>query len=64
MVSKEEFEAYESVRQSGATNMFDLRNVTELSGLTRKMCLEIMDNYSELRRQYNPLSKGENGGDE
>ena len=43
---------YEDVRKSGVTNMFDLRNVTVLTGLNKEQIMYIMDNYSELKDKY------------
>jgi hypothetical protein len=51
-ITKEDFEAYEEVRSSGATNMFDVRNVEALSGLEREKILAIMKQYSELCEKY------------
>lgn len=51
-ISQNEFEAYERVRQSGVTNMFDVRTVCELTGLERRVVLEIMQQYSELSKKY------------
>ncbi len=51
-ITKEQFQAYEDVRQSGVTNMFDVRAVQALSGLTKPEILEIMHKYSELCKQY------------
>ena len=50
--SKENFEAYERVRQSGLTNMFDTRVVSELSGLERNEILAVMNNYDALMKKY------------
>ena len=44
---------YEDVRQSGVTNMFDVRNVTALTGLSKEQIIYIMKNYSELEEKYN-----------
>jgi len=52
IITKEEFQAYEDVRSSGVTNMFDVKTVEALSGLTRKKILEIMKTYSDLMKQY------------
>jgi len=52
MITKEQFEAYESVRESGVTNMFMIGDVKKLSGLGKDDILEIMNNYSELKEQY------------
>lgn len=51
-VGKEEYLAYETVRQSGITNMFDLTTVCAMSGLTREQVREVMTYYSELRNQF------------
>jgi hypothetical protein len=40
------------VRKSGATNMFNVRKVCELSGLSRNEVLEIMERYAELKLKY------------
>ena len=51
-VTRDEFIAYERVRQSGATNMFDIKVVKELSGLSKETIFEIMKNYSDLKEAY------------
>lgn len=51
-ITKEEFEAYERVRQSGVTNMFHLTLVSELSGLSRDKCIGIMKDYENLMKRY------------
>lgn len=51
-VTKEEFLAYEDVRRSGITNMFDIVAVSRLSGLNRKTVLEIHKHYSTLKVKY------------
>lgn len=57
-VTKEEFLAYEKVRKSGVTNMFDTVVVEELSGLNEEQQIEIMDGYTGLVMKY--LRGGEN----
>ena len=52
-ITKEQFTAYVRVQKSGVTNMFDIRNVTALTGLNKEQCLEIMSNYGELDKKYN-----------
>lgn len=58
MVTKEQFRAFEGVRQSGLTNMFDVKQVISLAEtmfnekLTRDNCLEITKNYTELKQEY------------
>lgn len=52
--TKEQFEDYVAIRDSGVTNMFDVRTVCGLSdtGLTRELCLYIMSNFRELAEEY------------
>ena len=52
MITKEEFEAYESVRESGVTNMFALTTVMELSGLSKEKILDIMKDYVNLSKKH------------
>lgn len=57
MITKKEFMAYESIRRSGVTNMFDIRVVVALANMngvkmTRESCIEIMEGYSELKSKY------------
>jgi hypothetical protein len=54
MITQEQFESYEDVRQSGVTNMFDVRFVSELTGLDREQIIEIMHGYTELKSKYYP----------
>ncbi len=51
-ITKEQFTAYVKVQKSGVTNMFDIRNVTSLTGLDKEQCLEIMSNYGKLDKKY------------
>ena len=44
------YEAYEKVRVSGVTNMFDLNNVCRLSGLTKDEVLDVMTNYDKYKK--------------
>ena len=43
---------YEDIRESGVTNMFDLRNVIALTGLNKEKIMYIMKNYNELKDKY------------
>ena len=52
-ITKEQFTAYVRVQKSGDTNMFDIRNVTALTGLDKNQCIAIMEQYSELDKKYN-----------
>ena len=51
-ITKEDFQAYLKVQNSGKTNMFDLRNVVKLSGLSREKILEIMTNYRKYKKRW------------
>ena len=51
-ITKSEFDAYEKVRQSGVTNMFDTTTVSALSGLTREEIMEIMSKYTEYKEAF------------
>ena len=51
-ITKDQFTAYVRVQKSGVTNMFDIRNVTALTGLDKNQCMEIMSNYSELEEKH------------
>tara|TARA_R110001592_G_scaffold288735_1_gene557855 strand:+ start:57 stop:221 length:165 start_codon:yes stop_codon:yes gene_type:complete len=51
-ITKEEFNRYEGCRLSGATNMFDMRNVNALTGLNKEQVIAIMENYNELKEKY------------
>jgi len=54
-VSKEDFQAYLKVQNSGKTNMFDLRTVVKLSGLSREKILEIMTNYRKYKKRWEEI---------
>lgn len=51
-ITKDDFEAYEEVRQSGVTNMFAIKTVMQLSGLSKEECLDIMENYGEYKERF------------
>ena len=51
-ITKEEFKSYEDVRESGVTNMFAVKTVMSLSGLTKDKILKIMNNYGDLQDKY------------
>jgi hypothetical protein len=57
MITEQEFEAYERVRASGVTNMFDVKTVEKYSGLSREKIFEIMKTYNELMEQYPEVRK-------
>ena len=51
-ITKEQFEAYIDVQESGVTNMFDVKTVGELSGLEKEEIITIMKSYGELKEKY------------
>ena len=51
-ITQEQFEAYVDVQMSGVTNMFDVRTVSQLSGLEKEQILTIMTSYGELKNKY------------
>ena len=57
-ISKEMFKAFQSVRGSGCTNMFNIGNVITAAEafndveLTKKDCIYIMSNYGTLEKEY------------
>ena len=52
MITQEEFDAYEDVRQSGVTNMFNVSVVSDYSGLSRDKIITIISNYNTLAEKY------------
>ena len=51
-ITKEEFLAFEEVRQSGMTNMFDINKVKMYSGLSSYKIKEIMKGYHLLKTKH------------
>ena len=51
-VTQDEFNAYEDVRESGVTNMFNVSVVSDYSGLSKEKIIEIMSNYEILYNKY------------
>lgn len=52
--TKEQFEEYVSIRDSGVTNMFDVKFIEALSwtGLNKPICLYIMEHFVDLATEY------------
>jgi len=48
-ITEEDFREYESCRESGITNMFDIKNVEMITGLNREKIIAIMKNYEKIR---------------
>ena len=51
-ITQDEFNAYEDVRESGVTNMFNVSVVSDYSGLSRDKIVTIMKNYNTLADKY------------
>ena len=47
-----EYAQYEVCRESGVTNMFDVTNVMNITGLDKQTIMDIMSNYDYLRAKY------------
>ena len=47
-----DFVKYLDCRYIGVTNMFDVRYVTALTGLSKEQIMYIMKNFSELEEKY------------
>jgi len=50
-ITREEFQAYEELRQSGEANMFG-RHSHELCGLTRERYMAVLQNYDKCVRKW------------
>ena len=57
IITEEMFRAYETVRASGVTNMFDTAAVCHHSGLAREEILAIMKQYHALAERYPDVRK-------
>ena len=51
-ITQDDFQAYEGVRESGVTNMFNTAVVSDYSGLSRDKIVSIMQNYGVLHDKY------------
>lgn len=51
-ITKEGFQAYERVRQSGVTNMYNIAVVEDLADLSKEEVMAIMKDYRELLDKY------------
>jgi hypothetical protein len=50
-VTKAQFLRYVRVQKSGVTNMWDVRRVCQLSGLSRDTVMDIMKNYGRYAKR-------------
>ena len=51
-ITKEDFEAFVEVRDSGRTNMMMIRNVAALSGLDEGTAMGILCNFDALAKKF------------
>ena len=51
-ITQDDFQAYEDVRESGVTNMFNTSVVSDYSGLSKDKIVSIMQNYGALHERY------------
>lgn len=53
--TKEQFQEYVDIRNSGVTNMFNVSFICSISatGLTKDICLYIMKHFGELAKEFN-----------
>ena len=51
-ITKEQFKRYVNVQMSGVTNMFDVKYVSQLSGLEKEQIMKIMTDYGTLKEKY------------
>ena len=51
-ITQDDFQAYEDVRESGVTNMFNTSIVSDYSGLSKEKIVSIMQNYGALHDKY------------
>ena len=51
-ITKEEFKAFEEVRESGRTNMCMVSAVCGYSGLEKEQVLAIIEDYEKLSEKY------------
>lgn len=52
--TKEQFEEYVAIRDSGITNMVNIKFIAQYSdtGLNKEICIYIMKHFSELAEEY------------
>ena len=51
-ITKEAFQSFEKVRQSGVVNMYDAKTGCWISGLTKDEGLGVMENYDALNEKW------------
>ncbi len=51
-ITKDEFESYEAVRESGMINMFFISKVSELTEIPKDRLIYLMEHYEELDDKF------------
>ena len=51
-ITEHQFASYVTVQESGITNMWNVSLVTELTGLTKDQCIDIMKNYEKYSKRF------------
>lgn len=60
-ITKEKFEKYMRVRNSGITNMMDIVSVKQLTGFTEDEVFEVWNNYNKFKKEFSEDIKIEIG---
>jgi hypothetical protein len=50
--SKQDFDAYEALREQGSINVLDVKQGTMLTGLSEEKYVNIIKNYKQYKEQY------------
>ena len=50
--SKQDFDAYEALREQGSVNMLDVKQGIMLTGLSEEKYVNIVKNYKQYKEQY------------
>ena len=51
-ITEYQFASYVTVQESGVTNMWNVSLVTDLTGLTKDQCIDIMKNYEKYSKKF------------
>jgi len=51
-ITKEEFEIYTKMKDSGEIPLYEIRKIIELTGINSYKLTKIMDNYSQLCKKF------------
>jgi hypothetical protein len=50
--SKQDFDAYEALREQGSINMLNIKQGTALTGLSEQKYINIIKNYKQYKEKY------------